>query len=172
MRASELKSSCAKGLPQCPDVVENPLLGSDTLGWRGKCRAGAPHFSGGTSAAKISLPLELYSPHCGYGTACSISSPLLQVLRQLLYVLSYRISVKLVFMWFLMLIVLLFNGNIYVVVGGGENRVYIRFNFDMKPVIGSFQDEKCRWSGCHGEEKVKFSTWSQGWFKSSQVRGA
>ena len=58
--------------------------------------------------------------------ACIKYVPLLSVsLWLLLFVLSYRTSVKLDFRQFLMIVVLKFGCNFDMVVGGGEYQVYL-----------------------------------------------
>ena len=43
-----------------PEIVGNSLLATGTLGWEAWCRARIPGFSGGTSAAEVSLPIFIH----------------------------------------------------------------------------------------------------------------
>lgn len=91
--------------------------------------------SGATSIAEIFFPI-LNNHTVGVGSACSVSLPLLPVLLWLLlYILSDKISVQLVFSWFLMITVPWFSCNFDVAVGGGQDSVYLLCHLDQESAV-------------------------------------
>lgn len=65
-------------------------------------------------------------PHTVVGPTCFTSPPLLTVSRWLPFcILSYRISVRLLFRWFSRLMVLCYSFNFNVVMGGGKHSIYL-----------------------------------------------
>lgn len=81
-----------------------PILSTGTLGLDEQCGAGNPSSLGGTFTPEISL---LILNHVGVGPASFVFPPLLIVLTWLLlYILSFRTSVKIVFRWFFKVIAL------------------------------------------------------------------
>ena len=69
---------------------------------------------------------------------CFVSLPLLLVLTWLLYVLSYRSSVHLVFKWLSRVVVFSFICTFDVIVGRGKQSIYLVCHLDQKPLLFFF----------------------------------
>ena len=100
-----------KGTPVTPKVLlfsfspQSQMLCEllfSALGWWARCRARTLHYSGGTSASKISILILNRM-----GPALSVSPSLLQVSSWLLLsIWGYETSIQLVFRWFSVMVVL------------------------------------------------------------------